>query len=192
MTDATVTAAPAAPTSPPAIPPALLELAARLAQRPMFPAQSDNGTLHVGAADLPFAEAGDGSAIQLLHVDLSTNLWISKVRIPPGYRVVKHYHTGQVFGVTLQGRWFYAEAPEAVNAPGSYMFEPAGSVHTLCTPADQQGDTVVWFAVYGSNVNLDADGKVVSVMDARLALEVYRGYCQALGLDCSRLIVAGE
>jgi hypothetical protein len=29
-------------------------------------------------------------------------------------------------------------------------------------------------------------------MDARLALEVYRGYCQALGLDCSKLIVVGE
>jgi hypothetical protein len=33
---------------------------------------------------------------------------------------------------------------------------------------------------------------VVSVMDARLALEVYRGYCKALGLDCSKLIVVGE
>lgn len=178
--------------APPAIPPALLALAEKLAKRPMFPAEGDNGTLHVGADHLPYAEAGDGSAIQVLHVDLNTNLWISKVRLPPGYRVVKHYHTGHVYGVTLQGRWFYAEAPEEVNAPGSYLFEPAGSVHTLCTPADQQGDTVVWFAIQGSNVNLDEHGKVVSVMDARLALEMYRGYCDALGLDRSRLIVFGE
>ena len=174
-----------------AIPPALLELAAKLAQRPLFPTDVDNGTRHVGAGELPYAEAGDGSAIQLLHVDLHTNLWISKVRLPPGYRVVRHYHTGHVFGVTLQGRWFYAEAPEAVNAPGSYMFESAGSVHSLCTPQDQDGDTIVWFAVHGSNVNLDADGKVLSVMDARLAHEVYTGYCKALGLDCSQLIVLG-
>lgn len=181
-----------ATTAAPAIPPALLELAARLAKRPMFPTDIDNGTLHVGANDLPYAEAGDGSAIQLLHVDLNSNLWISKVRLPPGYKVIKHYHTGHVFGVTLQGRWFYAEASEAMNAPGSYLFEPAGSAHTLCTPADQHGDTVVWFAVFGSNINLDGEGKVASVMDARLALEVYRGYCNALGLDCSKLIVVGE
>ena len=178
--------------SAPEIPVALQKLAAELAARPLFPTNSDNGTLHVGADHLPYAEAGDGSAIQMLHVDLTMNLWISKVRLPPGYRVVKHYHTGHVFGVTLQGRWFYAEAPDEINAPGSYLFEPAGSVHTLCTPSDQQGDTVVWFAVQGSNVNLDEQGNVVSVMDARLALDVYRGYCNALGLNCERMIVFGE
>lgn len=179
-------------TAPPAIPAALMDLAERLAKRPMFPSDSDNGTLHVGADHLPWAEAGDGSAIQILHVDLGTNLWISKVRLPPGYRVVKHYHTGHVYGVTLQGSWFYAEAPGEVNAAGSYLFEPAGSVHTLCTPADQQGETIVWFAVQGSNINLDDAGKVLSVMDAHLALDMYRGYCEALGLDCRRMIVAGE
>jgi quercetin dioxygenase-like cupin family protein len=176
--------------SDPAIPPALMELAARIAARPIF-ADVDNNTLHIGETDLPYAEAGDGSAIQLLHVDLNTNLWISKVRLPAGYKVVKHYHTGHVFAVTLQGRWFYAEAPEAVNGPGSYLFEPAGSVHTLCTPAEQQGDTIVWFAVFGSNVNLDAEGKLASVMDARLALELYAGYCDAFGLDRKALIIHG-
>jgi quercetin dioxygenase-like cupin family protein len=175
-----------------AIPPALLELAAKLAARPMFPTDVENGTLHVGEHDLPYAEAGDGSALQLQHVDLNSNIWISKVRLPPGYKVVTHFHTGHVYGVTLEGRWFYAEAPDAVNAPGSYLFEPSGSVHTLCTPADQEGNTVVWFAVHGSNINLDPESKVVSVMDARLALEAYRGYCNALGLDCSKLIVVGE
>lgn len=177
--------------APSPIPPALMALAESLAKRPMFPQDGGNGTLHVAAEHLPWAEAGDGSAIQILHVDLNTNLWISKVRLPPGYRVVKHYHTGHVYGVTLQGRWFYAEAPEDVNAPGSYLFEPAGSVHTLCTPAEQQGDTVVWFAIQGSNINLDEAGKVLSVMDSRLALEMYRGYCEALGLDCRRMIVMG-
>ncbi len=179
-------------TAAPAIPPALLKLAENLSKRPLFPASSDQGTLHVGAADLPFAEAGDGSAIQLLHVDLNSNLWISTIRLPSNYQVVKHYHTGHVYGVTFKGRWYYAESPQAVNSPGSYLFEPAGSVHTLCTPADQEGETLVWFAVHGSNVNLDAEGKVISVMDARLALELYRGYCTAFGLDSSKLIVVGE
>lgn len=175
-----------------AIPPALLELAEWAAKRPHFPTPPDNGTRHVGAADLPYAEAGDGSAIKIQHVDLNSNLWISLLRVPPAYRAARHYHTGHVYGVTLQGSWYYAEAPDVVNSTGSYLFEPAGSVHTLCTPAEQQGDTVVWFAVHGSNINLDDSGKVASVMDARFALDIYRGYCKALGLDCSKLIVIGE
>ena len=94
--------------------------------------------------------------------------------------------------MTHQGKWFYAEAPEAINSAGSYLFEPAGSVHTLCTPEDQVGNTIVWFAVHGANINLDSDGKPVSIMDAKFALEVYRGYCNALNLDCSKLIIVGE
>lgn len=176
----------------PAIPPALADFAAKMAARPIFPAAADAPTLHVGIDDLPWAEAGDGSAIQLLHVDLNQGLWISNTRLPPGYKVVKHFHTGFVYAVTHQGRWFYAESPEEMSSPGSYLFEPAGAVHTLMTPPDQEGDTVVWFAIYGANINLDDDGKVVSMVDARTALELYRGYCDALGLDCSKLIVVGE
>ena len=74
----------------------------------------------------------------------------------------------------------------------SYLFEPAGSRHTLVTPTDAQGDMVTWFAIYGANINLDDSGQVTSIVDARSALEIYRGYCQALGLDCSKLIVHGE
>lgn len=170
----------------------LAAFAAELAARPMIPAAGTGETAHVGDSDLPWAEAGDGSALQLLHVDLSIGLWISKTRLPPGYKVITHYHTGIVYAVTLQGAWYYLESPESVNRPGSYLFEPAGSRHTLVTPADQKGDTIAWFAIYGANINLDADGKILSVVDARAALDLYRGYCNALGLDCSRLIVRGE
>jgi 2,4'-dihydroxyacetophenone dioxygenase len=176
----------------PQISPALAEFAARMMVRPIVPTHSDQDTLHVGANDLPWLEAGDGSALQLLHVDLQQGVWISKSRIPPGHRVMKHYHTGIVYAVTLQGRWFYAETPEAVNCTGSYLFEPAGSLHTLCTPADQEGDTIAWFAIYGANINVDEGGQIVSVLDARAVLDIYRGYCDALGLDTSKLIVIGE
>lgn len=178
--------------SDPQISPSVTEFVAKMAARPIIPTATDQATLHVGTDDLPWLEAGDGSAIQLLHVDLQQGIWISKSRIPPGHRVMKHYHTGIVYAVTLQGRWFYAETPEAVNNPGSYLFEPAGSLHTLCTPPDQEGDTIAWFAIYGANVNVDDEGKIVSIFDAHAVLEIYRGYCEALGLDCSKLIVIGE
>jgi quercetin dioxygenase-like cupin family protein len=160
--------------------------------QPLVPAIGGLETLHVGDDELPWLEAGDGSAIQLLHVDLNQGLWISKTRLPPGYAVPTHYHTGTVFAVTLRGSWHYQESPEAVNRPGSYLFEPAASRHTLVTPADAEGDMVTWFAIYGANINLDAEGNITSILDARSVLDLYRGYCKALGLDCSKLIVQGE
>ena len=160
--------------------------------RPMVPATGGLETLHIGDSDLPWLEAGDGSALQLLHVDLNQGLWISKTRLPPGYRVQTHYHTGLVFAVTLKGSWHYLESPEAVNRPGSYLFEPAASRHTLVTPADNDGDMVTWFAIYGANINLDEAGNVTSIVDARSVLDLYRGYCDALDLDCAKLIVHGE
>ena len=170
-------------------------LAAALAgymARPIVPAVGALETLHVGADDLPWLEVGDGSALQLLHVDLNQGLWISKTRLRPGYTVATHYHTGLVFAVTLQGSWHYLESPEAVNRPGSYLFEPAGSRHTLVTPESNTEDMITWFAIYGANINVDADGKVTSIVDAKAALDLYRGYCDAMDLDYSKLIVHGE
>lgn len=170
----------------------LAAAAAAFAARPIVPAVGALDTLHVGADDLPWLDAGDGSALQLLHVDLNQGLWISKTRLRPGYRVATHYHTGFVFAVTLQGCWHYAESPDAVNRPGSYLFEPAGSRHTLVTPETNTGDTITWFAIYGANINVDDAGQVTSITDAKAALDLYRAYCDALDLDCSRLIVHGE
>jgi hypothetical protein len=51
---------------------------------------------------------------------------------------------------------------------------------------------VTWFAIYGANINLDEDGKPTAVVDAKTALDLYRDYCDALGLDYSKLIVHGE
>lgn len=165
--------------------------AAKVQARGTFP-NWDAPTQLVRDEDLPWAEAGDGSAIKLQHVDLNTNLWVSLTRLPPGYQVTKHFHTGLVYAVTLQGRWFYKESPEQISERGSYLFEPAGSTHTLCTPDDVDGDTIVWFAIFGANINLDPEGNVESVVDARAALEMYETYCEALGLDCSKLIVHGR
>jgi 2,4'-dihydroxyacetophenone dioxygenase len=161
------------------------------ASRPIVPAEGALETMHIGENDLPWMDLG-GAGLQLLHVDLNQGLWVSKTRLPPGYRVPTHYHTGLVFAVTLKGSWHYLESPEAVNRPGSYLFEPAGSRHTLVTPADMEGEMVTWFAIYGANINLDEGGNVTSIVDAKSVLDLYRDYCAALGLDCSKLIVHGE
>lgn len=163
-----------------------------MAGRPLVPGHGLLETMHIGDDDLPWIPLVEGTYIQLVHVDLATNLWVQKTRMAPGSRARTHYHTGMVFAVTLQGSWYYLESPDAVNSPGSYLFEPAGSRHTLYVPAEQEGDTVAWFAIYGANINLDENGEVVSIVDARFSLELYRSYCEAKGLDCSKLIIQGE
>jgi len=136
--------------------------------------------LHRAESDLPFVDIGDGSTMQLVHVDIEQGLWVVRTRFQPGYQVQTHKHTGPVFAFTLAGRWRYVEYPE-VNTAGSYLFEPAGSVHTLTVPADNDEVTDVWFAVTGANLNLDEDGSVVSVWDAQYILDGYLLLCEAAG-----------
>jgi len=137
--------------------------------------------LHRGEDDLPFVDLGDGSQIQLLQCDVEAGLWVVRTRFQPGYVVQTHKHTGEVFAVTIAGRWKYREYPE-VNIAGSYLYEPAGSVHTLTVPDDNDGVTDVWFAIRGANLNLDEQGNVVAVVDAALIRDVYLGACEGQGL----------
>lgn len=68
-----------------------------------------------------------------------------------------------------------------MNVAGSYLYEPAGSVHTLHIPASNTEVTDVWFVIHGANLNLDAAGNVESALDAGAALETYRAQCAAAG-----------
>jgi 2,4'-dihydroxyacetophenone dioxygenase len=148
--------------------------------------------IHIGIGDTPFVPQGETAMVQFLHVDLMQNLVVVRSRFKPGHTEPTHYHAGAVFAVTEQGSWHYAEYPEEVNRPGSYLFEPPGSVHTLVVPKDQEQDTVAWFAVYGSLAYLDAQGQVVRMSDAKTGLDHYRQRCVAAGLSWDKLIVVGE
>ena len=130
--------------------------------------------------DLPFVDLGDGSKLQVLQVDIDAGLWVIRNKFVPGTKVQRHKHTGQVFAFTQSGAWKYAEYPE-VNRAGSYLYEPAGSIHTLTVLDDNPGDTDVWFAIYGANLNLDDDGNVEMVIDASTVLDFYLAMCEADG-----------
>ncbi|MCC5887798.1 MAG: 2,4'-dihydroxyacetophenone dioxygenase family protein [Gammaproteobacteria bacterium] len=151
-----------------------------------------DSTVHIGRDDLPWLMSEDGTELQVLHVDLNVGLWVLRVRWPPGCAVATHYHTGQVFAVTHSGCWYYREYPETRNTAGSYLYEPAHAVHTLVVPEDNTEVTEVWFAIYGANIDIDADGKVMGVLDARTVLAAYRNGCAQTGADCSKTLVMGE
>jgi 2,4'-dihydroxyacetophenone dioxygenase len=141
--------------------------------------------IHVGADDLPFVDIGDGSKLKVIQVKEREGLWIVENIFQAGYVVQKHRHTGPVWGYTVSGAWKYQEY-EYVNRTGSFLYEPANSVHTLEAIAD---NTQVWFHMYGANLNLDADGNVESVFDGAGALEAYYALCEAEGKPRPNVLV---
>lgn len=135
--------------------------------------------LHRGEDALPFVSMGEDRRLQVLQVDLALGVWIVRDQFAPGATVQTHRHTGPVYAFTQTGSWHYREYPEVVNTAGSFLFEPAGSQHTLTVPNTNVGVTDVWFAITGSLLNLDAANQVESVSDAASVLAAYRSACLA-------------
>ena len=133
---------------------------------------------HLSTEQIPFVELGGGNKLRVLQVKEQEGLWIIENIFQAGFEVQAHRHTGPVWGYTTSGAWKYKEY-DYVNRAGSFLYEPAGSVHTLqCV----EHDTRVWFHMTGCNLNLDADGNVESVTDGALTLMGYLAMAEAQGL----------
>jgi 2,4'-dihydroxyacetophenone dioxygenase len=145
--------------------------------------------IHRGDEQLPWVAFGADVETKVVHVKLSDGLWVVRTRMQPGCTLQTHHHTGPVFGFTISGSWHYRESAEAINRAGSYLFEPAGSTHTLEVLADSEGPADVWFAIYGAELNLDAAGKVESVLDGPLMLAAYLRQCQASGFGTPPVVI---
>lgn len=135
---------------------------------------------HIGEDDLPWAYGEDGIGLKVLQIKESEGLWVIKNQFPPGYSVQTHKHTGQVFAYTSAGAWGYKES-DFLNRAGSFLYEPAGSVHTLYTPDDNTETTDVFFAIWGANLNMDADGNIESITDGQTVLMGYYYLLEAQG-----------
>jgi 2,4'-dihydroxyacetophenone dioxygenase len=101
-----------------------------------------------------------------LRLDVEAGCWVVLATFSPGAQIPLHYHTGIAEVYTLSGNWYYAEYPDQPQTAGSYLFEPAGSVHTFITPETNTEDTVLFIRVEGANINFDEDGQFHSILDA--------------------------
>jgi len=144
-----------------------------------------NEAVHVGGDDLPFVDIGNGNKLKVLQVKSGEGLWIIENVFQQGWEVQTHRHTGPVWGYTTSGAWKYKEY-DYVNRAGSFLYEPAGSVHTLQCIEDE---THVWFHMYGSNINLDENGEVASVVDGAVTLQAYLALAEAQGLGRPNVII---
>ncbi len=141
--------------------------------------------IHFAADDLPFIDIGDGSLLKVLQVKIGEGLWIIENVFQAGYEVQKHRHTGPVFGYTTSGAWKYKEY-DYINRAGSFLYEPAGSEHTLQCIED---NTRVWFQMYGANISLNEDDGIDMVIDGQMTLDVYFAMCEEQGLPRPKVLV---
>lgn len=144
---------------------------------------------HVRDDELPWVFAGEGIELKVLRVVRDTGVWVVRNRFAPGVAIPTHRHTGDVHGFTLSGCWHYAEYGIDYRA-GTYIYEPAGSVHTLTVNADNAGPTDVLFVMRGSNLNLAPDGSIWRVDDGPTTLAFYYAVCEAQKLPRPKVLEA--
>ncbi|HYB99982.1 MAG TPA: 2,4'-dihydroxyacetophenone dioxygenase family protein [Candidatus Limnocylindrales bacterium] len=131
---------------------------------------------------LPWLTVWEGIELKVLRVVASEGLWVVRNRFAPGTSIEKHRHTGDVHGFTISGSWRYLEY--GIDYPaGTYIYEPAGSVHTLMVPGEATEPADVLFVMRGANLVLGDDGAmIVRVDDGPTTLAYYRMMCEAQGL----------
>lgn len=132
-------------------------------------------------ADLPWVTVGEGVELKVMRVVEDRGIWVIRNRFAPGLQIEKHRHTGEVHAFTLAGCWHYAEY--GIDYPaGSYIHEPANSVHTLTVNEQNEGPTDVLFIMQGSNLVLGEDGEtIIRVDDGQVTLAAYLAICEAQG-----------
>lgn len=116
-----------------------------------------------------------------LFLDAENGTWVIRARFKPGVTLPKHFHTGVVHFYTLSGTWHYLEYPEQPQTAGSYLYEPGGSIHTFHCPGDSEG-TDGFMVVQGANINFDADGNLMNIMDAGWIEQVVIAAAKAQGI----------
>jgi quercetin dioxygenase-like cupin family protein len=140
--------------------------------------------LSINEKDIPLIRdaAGPGVHFKPLRLDVEAGEWVILGIFAPGARIPLHYHTGAAEVYTLAGQWNYVEYPDQVQTVGSYLYEPAGSVHTLVVPESNTEDTVLFIRVAGANVNFTDDGQFHSILDATMFRHLTDTLSQEQGL----------
>ena len=148
--------------------------------------ESAPSAVHIGADDLPFVDIGGGNKLKVIQVEENERAsGSSRTSSRPATRCRRTATPARSGATPTSGAWKYKEY-DYVNRAGSFLYEPAGSVHTLQCIED---DTRVWFHMYGVNLNLDADGNVESVADGAGSLAVLPRDVRAEGLPRPNVLV---
>ncbi|WP_338759406.1 2,4'-dihydroxyacetophenone dioxygenase family protein [Massilia sp. METH4] len=152
-------------------------------------------SLHVDTNNFPYARdfTTAGLDLMLLQADVEGGMYAVRIKFQPGLQLPTHKHTGVVHAYTLAGSWRYLEYPDSpANTPGSYLYEPPGSTHTLKIDDDNTGITDVVFIIYGAMLIQDDAGNVVAVLDAQSHIDQWTAALTAQGQGVPAFIQGGR
>lgn len=122
-----------------------------------------------------------GTEIKLLKVNPISGQFIIVQRSQPDALINIHKHYGSVIGYTIKGAWGYKEY-DWIAREGDFVYEPAGSTHTLYTPPGDE-ETVIFFIIEGALEFFNEKGKSLMVWDWKGALDLYHSYCKGQNLE---------
>lgn len=125
--------------------------------------------------------AAPGSEIIPLFLDRENGIWVLYGKFQPGSTLPKHFHTGTVHFFTTKGEWNYIEYPNDPQTEGSYLYEPAGSIHSSSVPAHAKEAAEGFMVVYGANVNFEGD-TFLNIRDAGAIEDGILDYFKSKGL----------
>lgn len=120
-------------------------------------------------------------------LDPENGTWVLYARFDPNTMLPKHFHTGTVHFYTTAGSWAYVEYPDDVQTPGSYLYEPGGSIHTFQSIEGTEG----FMVVHGANINFDDQGNFINIMDAGWIEEILHTVAASTGQTVPRYIRPG-
>lgn len=135
-------------------------------------------TVNIHDANIPSI---DGVSLTPLFLDRENGVWVLYGKFAPGTVLPTHFHTGTVHFYTTKGRWNYKEYPDDPQTAGSYLYEPAGSVHTFVVPSDATEDAEGFMVVSGANVNF-VDGQYADIQDAGWFEEMFLAFEKTSGV----------
>ncbi|HEX2879549.1 MAG TPA: 2,4'-dihydroxyacetophenone dioxygenase family protein [Polyangiaceae bacterium] len=115
-----------------------------------------------------------------LCLNVTENYWVNVLRVRKRGVISRHHHPKAVHGYVLKGNWYYEESAWRA-APGSYVYEPPGVVHTLVVP-DDVPEMITLFHVNGELQYLDERGNPTEQDSVHTKIELCRKHFQAVGL----------
>lgn len=109
--------------------------------------------------------------------------WISLLRAKGEGTIQRHRHASPVTGWTMDGAWGYREHDWVARA-GSFIYEPAGHIHTLYIHPSERRMTAI-FHVYGPLLYINDAGVADHYEDVFVRLDKYAAHCKSVGLPDS-------
>ena len=141
------------------------------------PEMFDPDVLTVDERWYPAAHHG---MLRPLLFDIANGGWVVILKAETKGTIQRHRHAAPVTAFTLDGAWGYREH-EWLARPGSFVYEPAGHIHTLYVDPDVGRMTAI-FHTYGPVVYVDDAGNVTGYDDVFVRLDRYERHCRAAGI----------